>query len=165
MAGYEFVTEWHVGAPLNAVWDAIYHSERWPEWWHGLESVVELEKGSDSGVGNVRRYTWRGRLPYRLSFDIRISRIDRPHFLEGIASGDLAGTGRWHFTPDDATTRVRCEWRVATTKRWMNVLAPVLSPLFRWNHDWVMVQGGRGLARHLGVNLIDHFPRGAKGKN
>ena len=38
------------------------------------------------------------------------------------------------------------EWRVHTTKPWMNLLAPVAKPIFAWNHDWVMRNGGTGLA-------------------
>jgi hypothetical protein len=43
---------------------------------------------------------------------------------------------------------------VTTGKRWMNALAPLLAPVFAWNHDQVMAEGGRGLARHLGVTLL-----------
>ena len=30
MADYAFLTEWRIEAPLEAVWEAIYHSEGWP---------------------------------------------------------------------------------------------------------------------------------------
>jgi hypothetical protein len=43
---------------------------------------------------------------------------------------------------------------VRTTRSWMNALTPLARPVFRWNHDWVMRQGGRGLARRLGVELL-----------
>ena len=52
------------------------------------------------------------------------------------------------------TTRVRYDWTVFTTKRWMNALAPLLEPAFRWNHHQVMAEGGRGLAKYLGVRLL-----------
>ena len=35
---------------------------------------------------------------------------------------------------------------MATTKAWMNLLAPVARPVFEWNHDWVMARGGEGIA-------------------
>ena len=38
------------------------------------------------------------------------------------------------------------EWNVATTKAWMNLLAPLARPVFEWNHDWVMARGGEGIA-------------------
>jgi hypothetical protein len=43
----------------------------------------------------------------------------------------------------------------------MNAGAPLLAPLFVWNHDQVMAEGGRGLARHLGVPLLAHRRIGA----
>ena len=46
------------------------------------------------------------------------------------------------------------EWNVATTKRWMNELAPLARPLFERNNDVVMRWGGEGLAGHLDCNLL-----------
>lgn len=152
MATYEFVTTWRIDAPLAEVWEAVYHSESWPEWWRGVEVVVELEKGDEEGIGNVRRYTWKGVLPYRLTFDIRTTRIEQGRLLEGVASGDLCGSGVWRFSHRDGMTLVRYEWRVRTTKGWMNVVVP-LWPIFRWNHDRVMAWGGAGLAARLGARL------------
>jgi hypothetical protein len=36
----------------------------------------------------------------------------------------------------------------------MNALAPLARPAFAWNHDWVMRNGGRGLAGLLGCRLL-----------
>lgn len=41
-----------------------------------------------------------------------------------------------------------------TTSAWMNLLAPVGRPLFALNHDWVMRNGGEGLAKLLGARLL-----------
>jgi len=153
VAEYTFLTTWCLDAPLDAVWDAIYDSERWPEWWKGVERVVELEPGGPDGVGSVSRYTWKSRLPYRLEFDMRTTRVERPHLIEGVAEGDLDGSGRWRLF-DGSGTAVTYEWSVKTTEPWMNVLAPIARPVFAWNHDVVMRQGGEGLARRLGVRLL-----------
>lgn len=154
MAQYALVTHWHLAAPIHEVWEAIVAVEHWPRWWRYVRAVVELQKGGEDGLGAVRRYTWSSKLPYRLSFEMRVCAVERPLFLEGIASGELNGTGRWYLAPDGDTTHVRYEWTVVTGKRWMNLLAPVLEPAFRWNHNQVMAEGGRGLARHLGVRLL-----------
>jgi hypothetical protein len=53
-----------------------------------------------------------------------------------------------------STTRVCYDWTVMTTRVWMNALAPLLAPVFRWNHGQVMAAGGQGLAKHLGVQLL-----------
>jgi hypothetical protein len=74
--------------------------------------------------------------------------------LEGVASGDVEGIGRWTFSPSDEITAVRYDWRVRTGRGWMNLLAPVARPLFEWNHDYVMQNGGEALARRLGATRV-----------
>ena len=159
MTDYAFVTTWRIEAPIQQVWDAIYHAERWPTWWKGVESVVELEPGDERGIGALRRFTWKSKLPYRLIFDMRMTRVAPPVALEGKASGELEGMGRWRLSPEDSWTTVRYEWNVRTTKRWMNWLAPLARPLFEWNHNIVMRQGGEGLARMLGARLTSTAER------
>jgi uncharacterized protein YndB with AHSA1/START domain len=154
MADYAFLTAWRVAAPREAVFEVLHASERWPEWWDGLERVVTLEEGDDEGRGSLGLYTWRSVLRYRLEFEMRITRVERPHRMDGEATGDLTGTGIWRLYEDDRATAVLFEWRVHTTRRWMNALAPAAGPVFRWNHDRLMRAGGHGLARRLGVELL-----------
>jgi uncharacterized protein YndB with AHSA1/START domain len=151
---YHFLTTWVLEAPRERVWEAIWDSERWPEWWRGVERAVELEPGDERGLGQLSRLTWRSRLPYELDFEIRTTRVERPHLLEGEATGELAGLGRWRLFAEDSATAVVYEWQVGTRKRWMNTLAPLARPAFSWNHDWVMRNGGRGLAGLLGCRLL-----------
>ncbi len=163
MSEFSLTTHWHLDAPIDRVWQAIVSVEDWPRWWRYVRKVEELAPGGADGHGALRRYTWTSRLPYRLSFAMRVTRVEHMASLEGVAEGDLNGTGRWHLAKDGATTHVRYDWTVATTKRWMNALAPVLEPAFRWNHNQVMAEGGRGLARHLGVSLLSHSGSPAAG--
>jgi hypothetical protein len=85
---------------------------------------------------------------------MRITRVDPMKALEGEASGMVEGVGRWHFSPLDDGTQVRYDWHVRTTKPWMNLLAPLARPLFRWNHDAILREGGLALARRLNARLI-----------
>ena len=73
---------------------------------------------------------------------------------EGEASGELAGMGRWRLFEDDGVTAVVYEWHVRTTKSWMNLFSPIAKPVFAWNHDYVMRNGGEGLAKLLGAQLL-----------
>jgi uncharacterized protein YndB with AHSA1/START domain len=154
MADYNFVTVWRFRAPLAPVWDLIYHSEKWPEWWRGVERVEELQGGDAEGIGGVRRYTWKSKLPYRLAFDMRLTRVEPMSLIEGEAVGELAGMGRWRLTQDAGVTTVRYDWNVSTTKPWMNLLAPLARPVFKWNHDVVMGWGAEGLAKRLEVERL-----------
>lgn len=153
MADYRLVTCWQLEAPLEEVYAGILHSLRWPYWWQGLESVDEIEPGDEDGIGSVRRYTWKSRFFYKISFAARTTRIEPLAMLEANVMGDLEGIGRWLFFHAEGLTTARHEWQVRTTRRWMNVLAPVARPLFEKNHQVLMHQGAVGLARMLRAPL------------
>jgi uncharacterized protein YndB with AHSA1/START domain len=154
MADYAFLTTWLLESPREPVFDAIYAQERWPEWWRGVERADEVAPGDDDRIGAVSRMAWRGFLPYRVEFEVTTTRVERPHLMEGRAVGELEGLGRWRLFDHGGVTAVVYEWDVATTRAWMNLLAPVARPIFEWNHDWVMRRGGEGLARLLGCRLL-----------
>ena len=137
MSAYAFRTVWHLQAPIDIVWDALSHAERWPAWWPGLERVVD------------GRFTWQGWLPYRLTVQMRTVRMEPPRLLEAVSEGDLVGRGVWRLEPEAGGTRVRYDWTVSVTVRWMRWLEPIGRPIFRWNHDVVMRRGGEGLKRLL----------------
>jgi len=150
MADYEFVTIWNFDAPLERVWEHIKHSETWNEWWKGVIRVVELRPGDADGLGSIRRSPRKSKLPYTLEFDSEIVRIEPMKLIEARAFGELEGNGLWQFEQiDGGSTRVRYDWRVKTTKPWMNLLAPVARPFFKWNHDVIMGWGEEGLRKRL----------------
>jgi hypothetical protein len=154
MAEYAFLTTWLLETPRQAVWEALYDQERWPEWWRGVEEAEEVRPGADGDIGSVARMVWKSLLPYRVEFEVTTTRVERPRLLEGHAVGELEGVGRWRLYEQDGVTAVLYEWNVKTTKPWMNFLAPLLRPAFEWNHDWVMARGGEGIARLLGCRLL-----------
>ena len=155
MADYSFLTTWLLESPREPVFEAIYDQERWPHWWRGVEEAEEMSPGRDGdGVGTVARMVWKSLLPYRVEFDVTTTRVERPHLLEGEAVGELSGVGRWRLFEQQGVTAVLYEWDVATSKAWMNLLAPVARPVFEWNHDWVMARGGEGIAGLLGCRLL-----------
>lgn len=154
MTRYTLVTRWTLRAPIEAVWDALITPRDWPRWWRYVARVEELEKGDATGLGSLNRYTWTSRLPYRLSFATRTTLVEKPFRIEGEARGDLNGRGAWRLDRAGEATAVQYTWSVDTDKAWMNVLAPLLAPVFAWNHDQVMLEGGRGLARHLETTLV-----------
>jgi len=146
---YSFVTRWHIRAPIEAVFEELLHVERWPRWWDGVEEATEVEPGDPDRVGSVWEYSWKSVLPYTLRFRMRTTRVEVPVAIDGAATGELAGEGLWRLFREGDGTLVRYEWNVATTGRWMNLLAPIARPVFAWNHDVVMRQGGEGLAARL----------------
>jgi uncharacterized protein YndB with AHSA1/START domain len=155
MSYYEFVTVWRFDAPVEKVWDAIIRSETWHEWWTGVLRVVELKAGDKNGVGSIRRSAWKSKLPYTLEFDSEILRVEPMTTIEARAFGELEGVGLWTLTAENENaTSVRYDWRVKTTKPWMNFIAPLAKPFFKWNHDYIMNRGGEGLAKKLNCRLL-----------
>jgi hypothetical protein len=85
------------------------------------------------------------------------------HRMVGRASGDLDGVGTWELFEVSGGTRVRYTWNVTLEKPWMRWFAPILSPVFAWNHHVVMRAGAKGMAGHLGVGLIEYRALAARG--
>lgn len=148
------MTTWGVTAPVEAAFAAIHDTRSWPEWWHGIEDVREIEPGAGDGLGAIFHMAWRSRLPYTVEFDMRVTRVEPPWVLEGAAKGELEGRGTWRFAQARGAALVSYEWDVVTTRRWMSALAPVARPVFSWNHDVLMRRGGIGLAQRLGARLV-----------
>lgn len=154
MAEYHLLTIWRIEAPLEKVYEAIHQSLRWPDWWPGVQKVEQLLAGEANGVDSLWRYHWQGGLPYQVVFDVRATRIEPWVAIEGTARGDLEGVGRWHFSREGPVSVVRYEWKVRSTRWWMNLTAPVARSIFIRNHSQLMAQGGAGLARLLGAPLV-----------
>jgi uncharacterized protein YndB with AHSA1/START domain len=153
---YAFLTTWLLrDAPVERTFEVLLAGERYPQWWPGVVRVQTLEPGGPDSVGKLSRSTWKSALPYELTFDLRVARVERPHLIEGHASGELEGVGTWRvFGGADGTTAVVYDWRVRTTRRWMNAVAPLLRPAFALNHDWIMRRGADGLAREVGGTVL-----------
>lgn len=146
MTRYRFLTTWLLDAPRERVWDVLHDARAWPDWWRGVERM-EVE-------GDLWRSTWRSVLPYSLAFDFEIVREEAPTFLEGRATGELAGTGVWRLYEGREGTASTWQWEVATTAPWMNALGPLARPAFEWNHARIMRAGAEGIARRLGCRLV-----------
>ena len=146
---FQLVTHWQLDAPLERVWALLVAPEDWPAWWRAVRSVELVEPGEADGIGALRRMTWRTALPYSLAFSMRTTRIEPMTLIEGRASGELDGTGRWTLTPSVEGTTVRYDWIVEVTKPWMRLAAPLLRPVFAWNHNIVMGWGESGIRARL----------------
>lgn len=149
MKSYEFVSVWRVAATMDRTWSAINDYKSWPRWWPGVLDVVELEPGDDDGIGAVHRSVWKSKLPYRLEFDTRVVKIETHRLIEVEAFGELQGSGLWQFFATEGEVKIQYDWSVRTSKRWMNLIAPVARPFFEWNHDVIMGWGENGLKEYL----------------
>lgn len=148
-ANFHLVTNWRLDAPVEPVWDILTTPETWPQWWSSVRKVEVIEPGDADGIGALRRLTWGTALPYDLTFNMRTTRVEPMTVIEGRASGELDGTGRWTLTSEGAGCNLRYDWIVEVTKPWMVNLAFILKPVFSWNHGVVMERGRRGIVSRL----------------
>ena len=140
---YVFIDEWDVGAPQEAVFDALADARTYPEWWRPV--YISVEADGPPQVGRVSHQEFKGRLPYHLNTRSAIVRMDRPREFEVSVEGDLTGHGVWTLTPVDDRVHIRFDWRVFADRPVLRVLTPVLRPLFRWNHNWSIQRAIEGL--------------------
>ncbi len=148
---FHLVSEWRFDAPLQRVWDEIFRADDWPQWWSAVKRVDLLTPGGELGVGAVRMFTWGTALPYRNRLRITVERVEPMRIIEGRAEGDLEGSGLWTFSPEGGGTHLRYDWKIDLTRPWQRALAPVMRPVFAWNHRVVMGWGYEGLCKRLGI--------------
>ena len=147
---YRFVTEWRVEGTREDVFSILERPEDLPRWWGAVYLDVRvLAPGNEAGVGRVVSLHTRGRLPYSLRWQLRVTDARRPEGFGFEASGDFSGTGRWQFVQQGPLVHIRFEWVVRADKRLLRYGSLLLKPLFAANHHWAMARGEEGLAREL----------------
>jgi hypothetical protein len=150
---YQFETHWKFEADIEQIWELV-NGFNHGEWWNGLDAK-RIQKGeSQNGVGDRFLTTFHTKLPYQLSFESEVIKKESPLYIEIKAYGELEGKGIWTLSQEGSITHVRYTWEVNTNKKWMNFLAPLLRPVFVWNHNQVMNEGAKGIANKLGVPLV-----------
>jgi quercetin dioxygenase-like cupin family protein/uncharacterized protein YndB with AHSA1/START domain len=140
---YLFVDEWDVGAPPEAVFDAIADSRTYPQWWRPV--YIDVSADGPAALGIAASHHFKGRLPYHLRTRSVIVEIDPPRRVVAEVDGDLRGRGTWTLTPKPSGTHVRFDWQVHADRALLRVLTPVLGPSFRWNHNWAIARAKEGL--------------------
>jgi hypothetical protein len=138
-ADYHFVTHWKVTAPIRTVFEILKDGESYALWWQPAYRQSRV-------VGeNKVRCLVRAKLPYTLDFTTELIREKAPTELEIKATGELAGKGLWKLKQVGEITDIEFYWDVRAEKPWVRLLSPFLKKVFRWNHDWVMAVGEKGL--------------------
>lgn len=154
MAHYMFETEWMITAPINDVFEIISHPEEYSSWWPSVRVSRLVGEGDADSGGATAAYTIRSPLGYRMNFELKTIEVDRPTRFRGLVRGDLVGTGTHYLEAMPDGTFIRFHWYVSTTKRWMNVVAPVARYAFSFAHRQVMYEGCEAMAKKLGARLV-----------
>ena len=151
---YNFLTVWKFNAPLEKVYNVIHDADNYHIWWKGQSKVETITKGDELGVGAVKKFRTRSFLPYSLIYIGTVHEVEPLKKVVGTTTGELEGKGTWIFESENGIAVVKYYWVVKTNTFFMNLFAPVMKPLFAWNHDVVMKWGGEGLAKYLNCKLM-----------
>jgi len=148
-------TTWRVKARVEHVYDLLSRPREFPRWWPEVYlDVHEVTAGDANGVGRVVALRTKGKLPYELRWQAEMTSADKPHGMSIRARGDLDGRGEWRLRQDGEWVVATYAWTVLATKPWMIYLAPLLRPVFAWNHRWAMQRGLEGLTRELARRAV-----------
>ena len=144
LAFYHFTSTWHIESSCDEVFSALYEVKNYPRWWPEIKEGIDI--GDGEGMLRARSF-----LPYDLRFTLHRSSVDQAAgILEASVSGDMEGTICWKVTQEGGKTKVFYEQKVMLHKNLLNILAPIVRPLFIWNHTLMMRHGERGLSEYLG---------------
>jgi len=140
----------------DAIWPALMASEDWPSWWRWLKRIdVVRAATSEKGVGAIYRNRIGSPTGYAFTFESETAEVDRLRQIDLILTGEIDGRVRYLLSDGPSGgTHISYAQLVETPKWWMNLLAPIARPGFTWNHDKLMTDFGRGLARASGGELV-----------
>jgi hypothetical protein len=140
---YAFQSRWLVPASTDDCFDVLHDVETYSRWWPEIRDVHSLD--NDRACFRVRSF-----LPYYLDFESARSRDDRAAgVLEAKLTGDLEGFSRWTISKTASGSMCVFDEEVVTTKRTLNLLAPIARPFFKLNHEFMMRHGEAGLRTFL----------------
>jgi hypothetical protein len=153
------ISRWHLDCDIHEAWQRIHAIQHWPQWWPNVRRVqLEGEAGDTPRAGSVAWVDWRTRLGYGLRLRVTTISVLAPFELEGAADGDLSGRGLWVLQSQGEQGRdgviVTYRWDVHLNRPWMRLFAPLLRPVFAWNHFDVMRTGARAMALAIGCRLL-----------
>ena len=147
---YHFITTWRFVATREEVFEILGNPIAFCRWWPEVYlKVEELQLGDEDGVGRVISLNTKGRLPYTLKWQFRVSHVLRPTGFSLVASGDFVGTGEWTFLQIGDEVEVTYDWHIRANKPVIRHLSFVLKPAFAWNHEWAMKKGEIALRREI----------------
>jgi hypothetical protein len=143
---FRIVTRWHIAATAEEVVAILTDAASLTRWWGQVYlAVAEVAPGDAAGIGRKVTVLSKGWLPYRLRWTGELIRADLPRTWTIRATGDLTGQGTWHLSETESGTEVIYDWAVLADRPLLRRLAPVLAPVFAWNHRWAMARGEEGL--------------------
>lgn len=147
---YHFITSWQVESTVEEVYEILDNAPDLVRWWPSVYLDVEvLKSGDEHGVGKIVSLHTRGRLPYTLRWQFRVTESRYPHGFTLEASGDFVGRGIWTFRQNGPGVNITYDWKIRADKPLLRYLSFLLKPIFSANHRWAMRKGEESLGLEL----------------
>lgn len=146
---YQFLTRWRIKGSLEELFSVLSDPLDYPRWWPSVYlEVCEIHPGV-GGIGRELFLHTKGRLPYTLKWNLKITSMNPPHGFSFTASGDFVGRGIWTFEQKGQEVELTLDWALRAEKPILKKFSAILKPLFSWNHRWAMKEGEASLIREL----------------
>ncbi len=113
-------------------------------WWPAVQ-VADVTIGMPQARPVALTLLVRSPLGYRLRTRLTVTRWQAGRAVAADSRGDLRGHGSIRLRAACDGSVLDVHWEVATTRRWMNLSAPLLRPVFVAAHRRVMRAGEAGL--------------------
>ncbi len=147
---YHFVTRWRVEGTAQEIYKLLSRATDLPRWWPSVYlEVSEIAPGDEAGVGKVVKLHTRGRLPYTLRWQFRVTEACYPFGYSLEAWGDVVGRGKWKFTQDGPWVDIAFDWNIRANKPLLRYLSAIFKPIFAANHRWAMAEGEKSIREEL----------------
>jgi hypothetical protein len=148
---FRFEEYWEIpGASAADVYDVLSRGELLPRWWTGVyKDSIKIAGGPEPCVGDRLRVRARGFLPYELNFVVESLVLEPNRRVVVRTMGDFDGLWTADISERDGGVRIDLVWEVSVLRPILRRLAPLLRPLFAWNHRWTTPRGEAGLIAFL----------------
>ena len=147
---FHIITSWRVPATMDEVATILTDATSVPHWWPEVYlSATVTAPGDLRNIGRKVAFESKGKLPYHIHWTAELTAADLPQTWEIAATGDLTGRGIWTLRQDGDVTVADYDWQVRADRPLFRILAPLLAPVFAWNHRWAMARGEEGLRREV----------------
>ena len=139
---YHFISQWRLEGTVKEVFGILINARDRVRWWPEVFlGVQERNPGDEYDVGQVVRLHTRGRLPYTLRWQYRITESRYPDGFTLEAWGDFVGRGIWKFKQDGPWVNITYDWKIRADKPLLRYLSFLMKPIFAANHRWAMAKG------------------------
>lgn len=146
---FSFVDRWRLEGPVEEAAQLLFNFDQVTDWWTVFHDVRTLSSGNAQGVGRLVHYRLKGFLPYELSLQVQVERVQYPACFEVKMDGDLCGrgTGRLRPTPDGAELELTLD--IVVRRTLLRLASLVMRPLMALQHRWAVRQGELGLNQQM----------------